>query len=254
MNWQNLYDALHDYLHLHSFPVGVTLFPKKSDVPESVRWFDRKVNICQQVAIARLYGWSFASGPAEQVCVLGAASLGLIETPERVKSGEINCGVYQKDLIAARKMQDHLPKMPTRNEAVACFSLTRVPEGITPQVVVIYGNSAQMMRLIQAALWSEGGEFRMASSGDAGVCSRAIAQTIMTQKATMEIPCLGDRRFAAAQDHDIIFAFPAKMSRSLLEGLEGTYRSGSRYPIPVQMDWEPHMPMDFSVADKDLGT
>ena len=251
MNWTTVYEKFHRYLHLYNFPVGVTLFEKKEDVHASVRWIDRKVNVCQQVALARLYGWTSASGPEDQVCVLGASSVGLINVPRRVREGKINYGVYQKDLAAAKRMQEHLPKMSQRHEALVTFSLTRVPEGLAPKVIIIYGNSTQMMRLIQASLWEHGGELRMASSGDGGVCCRGIAQTLMTNNPTLEIPCLGDRRFAVTQDTELIFAFPATMASEILEGLKATYTAGSRYPIPTQMDWAPHMPEGFFVIAED---
>ena len=251
MNWTTVYEEFHRYLHLYNFPVGVTLFEKKEKVPSSVKWINRKVNVCQQVALARLYGWTSATSPEEQVCVLGASSVGLINVPRRVKDGKINYGVYQKDLAAAKRMQEHLPKMSQRHEAFVTFSLTRVPEGLAPKVIIIYGNSAQMMRLIQAALWEHGGELRMASSGDGGVCCRGIAQTLMTNNPTLEIPCLGDRRFAVTQDTELIFAFPATMASEILEGLKATYTAGSRYPIPTQMDWVPHMPEGFFVITED---
>lgn len=251
MNWTTVYEEFHRYLHLYNFPVGVTLFEKKEKVPSSVKWINRKVNVCQQVALARLYGWTSATSPEEQVCVLGASSVGLINVPRRVKDGKINYGVYQKDLAAAKRMQEHLPKMSQRHEAFVTFSLTRVPEGLAPKVIIIYGNSAQMMRLIQAALWEHGGELRMASSGDGGVCCRGIAQTLMTNNPTLEIPCLGDRRFAVTQDTELIFAFPATMASEILEGLKATYTAGSRYPIPTQMDWVPHMPEGFFVVAED---
>lgn len=117
--------------------------------------------------------------------------------------------------------------------------------------VIIYGNSAQMMRLIQAELWASGGEFKMASSGDAGLCSRGIAQIVNTGKPTMEIPCVGDRRFAATQDTEIIFAFPAEQASKIIDGLAATHRAGSRYPIPPQMD-EAHMPTGFYVVEQDF--
>jgi uncharacterized protein (DUF169 family) len=251
MDWTTVYEEFHRYLHLYNFPVGVTLFEKKENVPASVRWIDRKVNVCQQVALARLYGWTSASGPEEQVCVLGASSVGLINVPQRVREGKINYGVYQKDLAAAKRMQKYLPKMSQKHEALVTFSLTRVPEGLAPKVIIIYGNSAQMMRLVQAALWEHGGELRMASSGDGGVCCRGIAQTFMTHNPTLEIPCLGDRRFAVTQDTELIFAFPATMASEILEGLKATYKAGSRYPIPTQMDWAPHMPEGFFVIAED---
>lgn len=251
MDWNAVYEKLHTYLHLNNFPIGYTLLESREDVPPSVKWVAHKVNICQQTALARFYGWAQASRAEDQVCVIGAACMGMIAIPERVSSGAINCGIYQQDPQAARAMQDLLPKVGKSYQVLVTYPLTRVPDGITPMGVIIYGNSAQMMRLIQAELWASGGEFRMASSGDAGLCSRGIAQIVNTGKPTLEIPCVGDRRFAATQDTEIIFAFPAAQTGKILEGLAATHRTGSRYPVPPQMD-EAHMPPGFFVAAEDL--
>lgn len=251
MDWNAAYEEFHKYLHLNNFPIGYALLERREDVPASIKWVGHKINICQQTALARFYGWPHASRPKDQICVLGAACVGMIAVPERVSKGEINCGVYQHDLPTAESMQDYLPKVDKRYEALVTFPLSKVPEGVEPMGVIIYGNSAQMMRLIQADLWSSGGEFRMASSGDAGLCSRGIAQIVNTGQPTLEIPCVGDRRFAATQDTEIIFAFPAGRTEKILKGLAATYRTGSRYPVPPQMD-EAHMPKGFFVVEGDL--
>jgi uncharacterized protein (DUF169 family) len=251
MDWKAAYEDFHKYLHLNNFPIGFTLLEKKEDVPDSVKWVGHKMNICQQTALARFYGWAQASCAEDQICVLGAACLGMIDCPERVSNGEINCGIYQHDAATAKSMQDYLPKIDKKYQAVVTYPLTKVPAGLTPDGVVIYGNSAQMMRLIQADLWTSGGEFKMASSGDAGLCSRGMAQIVKTGKPTLEIPCVGDRRFAATQDTEIIFAFPAEQTGKILDGLASTHKTGSRYPIPPQMD-EAHMPNGFFVVEEDF--
>lgn len=45
-----------------------------------------------------------------------------------------------------------------------------------------------------------------------------------------------------AQDTEMVFAFPWKMSNEIRAGLEGTHRGGVRYPIPVAMRGTVSMP------------
>ncbi len=61
----------------------------------------------------------------------------------------------------------------------------------------------------------------------------------------MIIACNGDRVFGMAQDTEMVFAFTWSFTGDLLEGLEGTYRGGVRYPIPVAMRSTVTMPQRY---------
>jgi uncharacterized protein (DUF169 family) len=250
MDWKKHSEDLNKHLHLNSYPIGMRLFEKASDVPQMVKMQPQKVNICQLATIARLYNWAVGSINKNMICALGTACLGMITTPKRIAEGEINCGVYQKDLAAARKMQDALPKLGKKQyEAVMFSSLERIP--LDPEVIIIYGNPAQILRLVQAALYHEGGKLDSSTVGDAGLCN-TIARVLLIKKPAMDLPCYGERRFAAVQDHETLFAYPREYCERIIEGLEGTHKGGVRYPIPVQLDWSPKMPKGFVLLEEDL--
>ena len=148
-------------------------------------------------------------------------------------------------------MQQQMPRVEVGVAGVLTYPLTRPFQGVTPDLVVIYINSAQAMRFVQAFLYHQGGEFVMKSSGDAGVCSRAVAQVKLTGEPTIEIPCMGDRRFAMAQDHERLVGIPFEWLGRTTEGLAATHQAGIRYPVPFQIPSECDLPPDYITGDVD---
>ncbi len=218
---------------------------------QKIRLRDKPLAVCQQIAYSRYYGWSTWCTAATSHCVLGAGTTGLIDPPERVLNGTVNCTVYQKDAAAARAMQQAMPRVAKGVAGVLTYPLSRPVVGMAPDLVVLYVNSAQAMRFVQAFLYRQGGEFTMKSSGDAGVCARAVAQVTLTGEPTVEIPCLGDRRFAMAQDHELIVGIPASWLERTAEGLAATHKAGIRYPIPFQIPERCELPPTFTTGAED---
>jgi uncharacterized protein (DUF169 family) len=235
-----------------TFPVGVNLIMDPALVARAkIRIRDRRINVCQQVGYARYYGWSTWVGAEHSHCALGAAAAGLVALPDRIRDGDVNAGVYQKDREAAARMQAALPRVKVQVKGVLTYPAGRPVEGFTPEVVVMYVNSAQAMRFVQSFLFRDGGEFAMRTCGDAGVCSRGIAQAWMTSEPVIEIPCLGDRRFAMTQDWELLVGIPAGWFDRVAEGLEATHKAGIRYPIPFQMPDACDLPEPYTVRADD---
>ncbi len=233
-------------------PAGVNLVEDAARVAGAkIRLRDPRLTVCQQVAYARYYGWSTWVTANGAHCALGAAAAGLVPVPSRVADGTVNTGVYQADAAAAARMQAALPRVEQRMAGLLVYPAARPVEGFSPDVVVVYVNTAQAMRLVQAFLWREGGEFVMRSSGDAGVCSRGIAQPFRTGEPTIEIPCLGDRRFAMTQDSELLAGIPAGWLERVTEGLEATHKAGIRYPVPFQIPEGCALPEPFQTAAGD---
>ena len=125
---------------------------------------------------------------------------------------------------------------------------------IAASVLCLFSRSVETlvaMRFVQAFLYHKGGEFVMRSSGDAGVCSRAVAQVKLTGEPTVEIPCMGDRRFAMAQDHEMIVGIPYTWLNRAAQGLAATHKAGIRYPVPFQIPSECDLPPDYITCDQD---
>lgn len=233
-------------------PVGVNLLREAAAIAGAkIRVRGQRLAICQQIAYSRLYGWSTWVDKETSHCVLGAACTGLIDPPRRVLDGSVNTGIYQRDRAAAAAMQQAMPRVEPGVAGVLTYPLTRPVPGFTPELVVIYCNTAQAMRLVQAFLYHEGGEFVMKSSGDAGVCSRGVAQVAVSGKPAVEIPCLGDRRFAMTQDHELLVGIPAGWLERTAQGLAATHKAGIRYPVPFQIPSACDLPPDYITAEED---
>lgn len=211
----------------------------------------KRLAICQQIAYSRMYSWSTWADAETSHCALGAACTGMIPPPKRVIDGTVNAGVYQENQHAAAAMQRLMPRVEQGVSGVLTYPLARSFKGVVPDLVVVYVNSAQAMRFVQAFLYHQGGEFVMRSSGDGGVCSRAVAQVTLTGEPIVEIPCMGDRRFAMAQDHELIVGIPFEWLERTAEGLAATHKAGIRYPIPFQIPSECELPPDYITGEKD---
>lgn len=234
-------------------PVAVKLISDESVLAgKKIRLQGKRLTICQQIAYSRMYSWSTCCTAETAHCVLGAGCTGLIDAPQRVVDGEVNNGIYQQNQSAAAAMQQEMPRVDSGVAAVLTYPLGKPIEGIEPDLVVVYVNTAQAMRFVQAFLYHDGGEFCMKSSGDAGVCSRAVAQVAITDEPTIEIPCLGDRRFALAQDHELCVGIPASWLERTAEALEATHKAGIRYPIPFQIPDSCDLPPIFITGDEDV--
>jgi uncharacterized protein (DUF169 family) len=250
MDWKKYVEDLNTYIRPNSFPVGINLVKHLKDLPQGARKRRFKINVCQLGGFARRYGWNLYAEATDMNCLLGACTCGLIPTPDRVIKGALGEKVYQKDPKAAAAMQRALPKLRSVYRAVACYALGSV-EGVDPDVIMVYVDSAQAMRLTQAALWHKGGSLQTPSVGDAGMCGIGIAHVMQTKGVAREIPCLGDRRFAAVQDHELFFSWHRNRAEEIIEGLEGTHKGGIRYPIPTALDEFP-MPPNYFVEVQDL--
>ena len=245
--------AVKDTVNPSTEPVGVNLIRNGSEIQDlKIRVSRKRLAICQQIAYSRMYSWSTWTDAGTAHCVLGAACTGVIPPPARVLDGTVNAGIYQESTEAAAVMQGMMPRVEPGIAGVLTYPLSRPFQNLTPDLVVIYVNSAQAMRFVQAFLYQRGGEFIMKSSGDAGVCSRAIAQVVLTGEPAVEIPCMGDRRFAMAQDHELIVGIPAGWLERTAKGLVATHKAGIRYPIPFQIPSACDLPPAYITHDEDV--
>ncbi|MDP2954001.1 MAG: DUF169 domain-containing protein, partial [Chloroflexota bacterium] len=114
-----------------------------------------------------------------------------------------------------------------------------------PQVVAIYGNSAQVMRLVQARTYSTGKALTSTASGGAD-CAEIAVRTILADECQFILPCGGDRVFGLTQDHEMAFTIPASKVEITVQGLEAGHKSGvQRYPIPAYLRFQPQMPPSY---------
>ena len=152
-------------------------------------------------------------------------------------------GMYCKDDEAASKLEASTWKFePGAYDYVCVAPLNRAQ--FEPHVVAVYANSAQVLRLVHAALFMRGGRVASTTGGRLD-CAEIVIQTMSTNEPKVILPCTGDRVFGMAQDTEMVFAFPWEFAGEIAEGLEGTHKGGVRYPIPVAMRETVTMPKRY---------
>ncbi|HBY93390.1 MAG: DUF169 domain-containing protein [Ardenticatenaceae bacterium] len=244
---RTLNEALTEHIRPETFPVAVRLMPPGEDLPPKTRRpahdLDIKVTICQGVAFSRRYGWTMAVSAEDLSCPLAAAVFGFRPMLDYMATGHACYQMYTRTLDAGATTETAVEKLPYQAfESILSAPLHRTT--FEPDVVVVYGNAAQVMRLVTAALWREGGRITSSFSGRID-CSDEIIVPLRSQKPEVILPCYGDRIFAQTQDHEMAFSFPWEWAERLVEGLAGTHRGGVRYPIPSFLRYSAQFPAHY---------
>jgi uncharacterized protein (DUF169 family) len=249
--------ALSRYIRPDTFPLGIRMLAPGEPLPDGVRVPSREVGerwiVCQSIGIARRFGWSIAVGRQDVICPLASVAFGFRAPNARYDAGEAALGMYCSEEGAARALEAATWRFPTgRYDRLCVAPLSRLT--FEPHVVVVYGNSAQVMRLVNAALHARGGRIESSSGGRLD-CAELVIQTMTTNEPKVVLPCNGDRVFGMAQDTEMAFAFPAERSSEIVTGLEATHAGGVRYPIPVAMRSTVTMPQRYQelLASLDKG-
>ncbi|MBW1789248.1 MAG: DUF169 domain-containing protein [Deltaproteobacteria bacterium] len=227
MDPKEVNEKLTYYFRPLTFPVAVKLLTAADELPEKVkvpsRDFGQKMMTCQAMAMARRHGLSVAVGPGDVKCAPSAIGLGMVdpnalekpEGPEAV-SKTLELGKYSYILYS--------PLHSARFE---------------PDVLVVYGNSAQIMRMVQA--FSIPGKSVKTVATALADCVD-IAYLVEDPAPHVILPSGGDRIFGTAQDFEMIFALPWSMVEECLQGLEMTHKMGFRYPVVSYLRYEPQLP------------
>jgi uncharacterized protein (DUF169 family) len=248
-------DKLNQYIRLGSFPVAIKFLKSWDEAPPKARRpardLDHRFTTCQAIATSRRYGWTLALGREDSSCVLGAIALGLERRLPAYNDGNLCVDLYAENLAAGRLSEESVPKLAEG----AFVGVVTAPLGraaFVPDSIVIYGNSAQIMRLGQAWLWKRGGTLNSPFRGRIDCADLAIAP-FLSGEPQMIVPCTGDRIFGQVQDHEIAFSFPYAVIDEIIEGLEATHKAGAtRYPVTNWMTYTGAFPPSYEAHRKEL--
>ena len=247
MELQKISEALDSYVRPQTFPVAIRMIGSADEIPEKTRMPKRDLGmpmaVCQGVALARRYGWLIAMGNEDMLCPLGALTLGFVPARAKYLDGSFPIPFWVKDQDIRAKMAQALPQLEVgKYTHVLAAPIHRA--NFEPQVIIVYGNPAQVARLIQAAVYGTGEPVTCSSAGGFA-CGQEITATILTDQCQFIVTGGGDRVIAQAHDHEAAFAMPSSKFEAIVEGLEGTHRAGMRYPTPSFLTFKAEFPPVF---------
>jgi MtaA/CmuA family methyltransferase len=243
---------LHAYVRPQTFPVAIRMLRPGEPIPERARRpardFKKLSMNCQVIDMARRYGWTIALTRDDSLCSLGIAALGFEKPGHMFTSGTLCEGMYTATKTAGQRSEAAVDRFaPGEFTGLLVAPLERAT--FEPDIVCVYGNPAQVMRLTQAALWKKGGKLTSAFGGRV-VCADIIVTTMRTDQPQVILPCSGDRIFGQTQDHEMAFTIPWAQMDEILAGLAGTHDGGIRYPITQFMEYEAKLPPKYAEATK----
>lgn len=252
-SWHQMGEKIRNFVNPATFPVAVRFTREASEIPPSAKRPLRDLQVrmapCQGAAMARRYGWTVAFGREDVGCAIAANSYGW----ERVEDDE---GVvrfmthmnYASDAEAARKALASFRHLEAGEDLVAVYSpLERTR--VEPDVILIYVNPAQLMRLIHGGTYRSGRPIESTFSGRASSCTEGVIGAHLDQALKVVVPGNGDRVWGGCQDHEMVMAVPASRLAEVVEGLEKTHAQGIRYPIPTFMRYSPEVGFLIPLAD-----
>lgn len=237
---------LQAYVRCQSFPVAVRMLRPGERIPADARRpgrdLGRRLTHCQAIDLARRQGWTLALTREDSACALGNAVLGLGSPSAPGDPPPLCEGVYA-DGAAARAQEGTDRFAPEEYGALLVAPLARC--AFEPALVVVYATPAQVLRLVQAALWTRGGKL-VSSFGCRLDCSEIVVTPLRSQECQVILSGTGDRVFGRTQDDELAFAIPWGRMEEVLEGLQGTHRRGIRYPVvPIT---EEELPAGFPLT------
>ncbi len=239
--------ALDQHLRTETFPLAIRVFRAGEPLPAKVRrpFADMgiKVSICQGVSMARRYGWAIAMGGEDLNCPIAQVAFGFKPEIPFYTDGNLAAGMYVEACGQGALTEAEVPKFTADESGVVVVApLSRCT--FEPETLLVYGNSAQVMRATAASLWKTGGSVTSTTSARAD-CADIVIRTQKTGQQQVILPCLGDRIFGQTQDHEMAFTLPWSRIGELMEGLEGTYKGGVRYPVPNYLRYQPEFPPTY---------
>ncbi|MCZ7605531.1 MAG: DUF169 domain-containing protein [Planctomycetota bacterium] len=252
LNPASLNEAIERHIRPNTFPLGIKMVAREEDIPEKAKRPGRDMHfdsaLCQGMGIARHYGWTIAVSRKDISCPIGATLFGFQPKVEHFTGGHCCAGMYTRDAAAGSKTEAAAPCFDFGQYfAMVSGPLNRID--FEPDVVLVFGNPAQVMRLVTGALWESGGYIHSRFSGRTD-CADEVIETMKTGKPQVILPCYGDRIFAQTQDHEMAFSFPYGFGQTLVDGLEGTHKGGVRYPIPNYLRYTGSFPPSYEELRK----
>lgn len=251
--WFHLGNELRRLVNPETFPVAVKLTTDDSGVPPSARRPLRHLKVkmapCQGTAMARRYGWTVAFGREDVGCAIAAHTYGWQEEINEAAALDFFTRMnYVCDAEAGREAISGFRRLNLGTDITVIYSpLERTK--VEPDVIAIFANPAQMMRLLHGATHHRGTPIESRFSGRAGSCTEGIIGAFLDKTPKLVVPGNGDRVWASCQDHEMMMAIPAEKLGEIVEGLDKTHQKGIRYPIPTYIRYQPEVAFSLPLSD-----
>jgi uncharacterized protein (DUF169 family) len=229
--WKEKSAALTSMLHLRSEPIAFRRLEKAGDLDniERVYRVDHFFTFCQAQFMARISQLTVGITKGDKLNARCSRLFGLREATDESMNAEAASlsTTWFPSPDEALIQQKDTPRIPVGG-AIVLAPLKQ--EKFEPEVVLIYGNPAQIM-LVMCGLQKDRYErFTFHFIGE-GACADSLAECYVNQKPALAIPCYGERSLGQVADDEIAVALPPGEVERAISGMNTLAKIGFRYPI-----------------------
>ncbi|MFC2067101.1 DUF169 domain-containing protein [Chloroflexota bacterium] len=225
-------EELEKRLRLKTFPFAVKLLEKEADIPEGAvrpkRDLGYHLALCQGFAMSRRDGKHMAMFLEDMWCYSPVLALGIAEPPEYYLEGHTYFPGHVSTLGAAKNFAEKYPRLEY-GKYTGIASAPLKTANFKPDLVIIYGDSAQLRSLLVGLKYKEG-EQVTSTLEPGGACVQSTVPALQSRKCQVAVPCGGDRKWALAQDDEMIITVPEGKLEDLMLGLRHLDEAGSVFP------------------------
>ena len=211
-------------------PVAVKLIKKGEAYPEGYSCPENQMSHCQAVFAAK-NGNSLKMPLSSQGCMVGAATLGMTEKSEKLKSGEfhLGIGIHETDKSAAEMVSTVLDINYEVDGEVVC---PLKDANFEPDVVIIVDIPERIYWFESLHLRSGGGRLSYVTAPFQCACADITAYPIMKDQPNISIGCFGCRKKTDMKADEMAIGVPyhefEPMSKAIDVYAEGVLTKAKR--------------------------
>ncbi len=202
-------------LNLQSPPVGISIL--KSALHENIERPDRNYTFCEVVERSRKQGEILRITKDDIDCPFALEVLGL----QKISWGKLG------EIITSKQFGPQTLKFISTFSIIGgggCKSIVIGPLKdlrTTPDVVLIYGDADNLVKLVNAWTWMRGKPINVSMHGIGGICSESVAAAYnKTEPTICALPCKGSKQLGKLEAGEIIFASRYNFLDELIKGLK----------------------------------
>ncbi len=240
-------EAMSAYVKPLTHPLAIKMLRGEDGIPEDARSpmrdFGSLFTLCQALALSRMEGLTIVLDKETQSCPIALSGLGFV-SPDEYLGGKYALAPTNQPAETRKKVAESLPRFPFGQYRRVLVSPMKTAR-FDPDVIVLYGNGAQVMRMIQAAVFSSGEALTSKSMGS-GSCLLEIVGPMLEGKCKYALPGNGERRLGLVGDGEFVFSMPRDRFEEVTGGLRLSHEGKQTYPIsPGYLKMEYKLPPSY---------
>jgi uncharacterized protein (DUF169 family) len=247
-------DVLSTFIKPQNYPLDIKMLKEEDEIPQDAKRplgdYGGSFTLCQALALGRREGSTIVLDKESQSCPIALVGLGFVK-PEAYLRGDYALVPFNQSPEARVKAAEATVRFPFGKFNHILISPIGTAN-LDPDVILIYGNGAQVMRMIQAAAFTSGESVTSRSIGSGG-CLLPIVSPILDNECKFTIPGNGERRMGLIADGEMAFAMPKSRFEDVVNGLKLSHEGGQNFPFsPGYLKLECKMPPSYEELRKTL--